>query len=412
MSDLPSSLLLQQSHARSISGEDLETFGRQAAEKYASGTPLTQAVVETVKKAGLSPEQVRRVTEFANTETFLREFKKEGSEHRVVNFDGGPADYSRVLQDLNDGGGGTVFDYGNSDYSHEPSKKASVRDDFEVKLASMFEVGSTALPYAEPLRDAMDLKDKLAAVYDEIAHELSTGENVFGDISDYLYNQVKQAALNGASLGDVVQVWSLLSPDPIFIKTAFQLVTPRLVSDGVMSRADLNDSIAKTAHNVTPNPEHPLVDGFQAYCESLNKLAALRQVQGELEAGLDSISTFLKAAAEEVVVKDNKPISEVIKKVWHGSKELSEKAAPHTADLARAAVGGVLGHGAGETASKVVGGITKKAPHIAAALAAEAAYQRAKYSPTVQGTKNFVLSRVPYTNQNMIRQYNLQNSNP
>jgi len=399
MSDLPSSLLLQQSHARSISGEDLETFGRQAAEKYASGTPLTQAVVETVKKAGLSPEQVRRVTEFANTETFLREFKKEGSEHRVVNFDGGPADYSRVLQDLNDGGGGTVFDYGNSDYSHEPSKKASVRDDFEVKLASMFEVGSTALPYAEPLRDAMDLKDKLAAVYDEIAHELSTGENVFGDISDYLYNQVKQAALNGASLGDVVQVWSLLSPDPIFIKTAFQMVTPRLVSDGVMSRADLNDSIAKTAHNVTPNPEHPLVDGFQAYCESLNKLAALRQVQGELEAGLDSISTFLKQAGSEGVLT----------KVWRGSKGVAQWAAPlvrkGVATVAEPFIGSEVARNVGRGA----GWATEHVPEAVAALAAEDFYKKhIKYSPAVHTASNFLQSRIPYTEPWMVREYGLQ----
>jgi hypothetical protein len=113
MSDLPFQALLQQAHARSVSGEELEAFGKKAAAQYSRGDgSLTEAVVETVKHAGLSPEQVKRVVEFANTTAYLTEFKKEGSHHRVVEFQGGPADPSAVLQDLNDGGGGTVFDVG------------------------------------------------------------------------------------------------------------------------------------------------------------------------------------------------------------------------------------------------------------------------------------------------------------
>lgn len=114
MHDLPSGILLQQAHSRPISGEELEVLGKQAACKYVEGCAptLSAAVVETVKSAGLSPEQVRRVVEFANTDAYLQDFKKEGAQHRFISFDGGPADPSEVLKDLNDGGGGTVFDHG------------------------------------------------------------------------------------------------------------------------------------------------------------------------------------------------------------------------------------------------------------------------------------------------------------
>ena len=123
MHDLPSTTLLQQAHARPVTGEELEVFGKKAAATYACGTcgTLTEAVVETVKHAGLSPEQVKRVVEFTNQNAYLAEFKKEGSPHKYIEFDGGPANPAGVIQDLNDGGGGTVFDRGVADYGSPPT---------------------------------------------------------------------------------------------------------------------------------------------------------------------------------------------------------------------------------------------------------------------------------------------------
>src|SRR5208282_6747332 len=114
MADLHTQGLLQQAHAHRVSGEHLEVLGKQASSRWSSGESktLSDAVVETVKTAGLSPEQVKRVCEFANTEAYLTEFKKEGSAHKFIDFGSGPADPSTVIKDLNDGGGGTVFDDG------------------------------------------------------------------------------------------------------------------------------------------------------------------------------------------------------------------------------------------------------------------------------------------------------------
>jgi hypothetical protein len=122
MHELPSIALLQQSHAVPKSGEELEVLGKSASKKYASGraATLNEAVVDTVKHAGLSPEQVRRVVEFANVNAYLSEFGKEGAAHKYIEFHGGPASPAEVLHDLNDGGGGSVFDRGSADYSYDP----------------------------------------------------------------------------------------------------------------------------------------------------------------------------------------------------------------------------------------------------------------------------------------------------
>jgi hypothetical protein len=205
MSDLPVSLLTQQAHARPISGEELEMLGKAAAARYIStGTPLTQAVIETVKHAGLGPEQVRRVAEFTNIEAYLKTFEKCGGDHRYVQFQGGPADVPTILKDLNDGGGGTVFDRGMLDYYQPPPDLAKVAernlqrlDPDDAKLAAMFGVEEKPLPYEEPLREAHNLYMTVGDAQEKVAFDLSELESQYSDVVDAIYVTVKQAALEG-----------------------------------------------------------------------------------------------------------------------------------------------------------------------------------------------------------------------
>ena len=130
MNDLPSQLILQQQQARKVTGEELETYGKYAATLYSRGRypTLGESVVQTVKTASLSPEQVKRVVEFANTAAYLEEFHKEGQQHRYIELAGGPADPGVVLRDLNDGGSPTVVDRNERDYlSPPPSISESTR---------------------------------------------------------------------------------------------------------------------------------------------------------------------------------------------------------------------------------------------------------------------------------------------
>lgn len=409
MNDLPSTVLLQQSHARPKTGEELEVLGKQAAAKYAEGTNLTDAVVEVVKRAGLSPEQVRRVTEFANTAAYLTEFKKEGSDHKYIEFQGGPADVSQILKDLNDGGGGTVFDRGDGDYSRPPpdgQKTAAAKGPgMDPKLASAFEVQEEPLPYENPLQDSMELRDKLAKAYDDVTSELTGLETVHLDIGDRLFNEVKQASLSGVPLGHVVQAWGEVIEDPAFIKSAFALITPRLVENGVFpSREAMSNSLEKTAGVGMLNMDHPLVTEFSDYCEVIVKMAGMRQAQAELGDALDTMNTFTKQAAMKLGQGGliGGAIG-AIPKVLAAARKASEPAGK-----AGRVVGKVLyGDKGGEIGEKLLGGAVRYSPHILGALAAEEAYQQSKYNPVVQTVKNWALSRVPYTGPWRVRQAQL-----
>lgn len=323
-SDLPSQLLLQQHAARPISGEELETYGKHAAMGFHAGTypSLTQAVVETVKTAGLSPEQVRRVVEFTNTHAFLKEFNKTAEPHKYVFFQEGLADPAEVIKDLNDGGGGTVFDRGLADYARPPSahKLASaqpLRRNLEalektagVALVRQSEAdaileagfrgaGENVIPFANPLSDIEDAQCKLASARDAATAELSELEVLFDDIREELYQQIKQAAAEGTPLGHVVQAWvTALSPEVEHVKLAFAHVGHRLVQEGLFSGfEELGSSLEKTAGSrLLVNEQHPLLRTFAGFCETLNKLAHIRAARDEITGMEEKVEQYLRLA--------------------------------------------------------------------------------------------------------------------
>jgi hypothetical protein len=320
MSDLPTFGLTQQMNARPVTGEHLEVLGKQASARFMSGESkdLSTAVIETVKHAHLSPEQVQRVVEFANTDAYLKEFKKEGQEHKYIDFGHGKlANASEILKELNAGGGGSVFDAGMGDYHAPPSKaktasaqgedgvktagakSSQAANDFDEKLAELFLVGSSEpeYPYAEPLAPVVELHEKLAACERHISDQISGCEIMYADLADSFYNRVKQAALGGAELGEIVQALGGVAPSTEHMKVAFQLITPRLLREGVFSSTDaVESSLQKVAGDKMVNHEHPMLVDFEEFCEVLSKLAHLRKGQTEAAEAVGGVMRIIKEA--------------------------------------------------------------------------------------------------------------------
>jgi hypothetical protein len=302
MSDLPLQNLLDQLRARTVPGEHLEILGKQAAASWCEGrfATLTEAVTATVKTASLAPEQVRRVVEFANTDAFSREFRKEGA-HRVVSFSGGPADAGVILRDLNDGGGGSVHDRGLSDYSTPPKEKTASSEDEERAFAELFGTEPPPFPMDNPFGDLIDVRDKLATIHDHLSAEISSLEVTFGELSDRVYDHAKQASLSGISLGDVMHAWQAVAPSMDHLKIAFATLAPRLLQEGVFSSLNqMNNSVdTKTAGARVVRRNHPLVSDFGDYCEALSKLSEARATRDGVREQLGQANLFLKQAAQK-----------------------------------------------------------------------------------------------------------------
>lgn len=321
MSDLPTFGLTQQMNARPITGEHLEVLGKQASALFIEGKSkdLSAAVVETVKHAHLSPEQVKRVIEFANTDAYLKEFKKEGQEHKFIDFGHGKlADASEILKELNAGGGGSVFDSGMGDYSTPPSRAkhasapggvdgektagragSQAANDFDEKLAGLFLAGSSEpeYPYAEPMAPLIELHEKIAHVERDTADRISGLEIMYADLADGFYSKVKQAAMAGTELGEIVQALTDVAPSTEHMKVAFQLIAPRLLREGVFTSSEaIEGSLQKTAGAKLVNAEHPLLVEFDEFCEVLSKLAELRRVNIEASECAGGVMRIIKEA--------------------------------------------------------------------------------------------------------------------
>lgn len=434
MNESPMQTMLQQRDARPIPGEHLEVLGKRAATSWVMGkcASLHDAVVSAVHSERLSPEQVRRVVEFANQDAYLQEFRKEG-QSKVVHFDCGPADPAQVLQDLNDGGGGSLYDQGNLDYKMSPSmaksasscrtsstpmdKTASTTEEPAVpglpkltklpslpKLASSHEdqlwglfrgEEASVLPMAEPMGPLVEVRHKLAGVHAELVDEVNRLELDYSEVSDQLYRQVKQAAMDGTSLGDVVVAWSTVNEDPVYVKVAFQMLTPQLRRNGVFSTLDeIGVSLQKqAASRAEVNEDHPLVQAYADFVGTLNKLATARSLLAEYAEGLDSTNLLLKQAAGGLVGAVGKGLSAA-------SKGIDTAAKP----VARALVGGRDA----KTLAPLLATGTKLTGGAAALLAGNAALQNVTDRPAVRGAVQVAKKVVPGTAEYNERRYRNQ----
>lgn len=396
MSDLPSQGLFQQLHANPHSGEYLEVLGKKAAANWGAGQhkSLTEAVTETVKQAQLSPEQVKRVVEFANTTAYLSDFKKEGGTHHVVDFPGGPANVSEILKDLNDGGGGSVFDRGTLDYTSPPAHEKIASDPAEEALTALFGTPSVECPYESDHAPVIDLHDKLAGAADHLQSQVSGLEVNYADLADRVYFQVKQAALSGISLRDVMQAWETVAPTAEYVKIGFELVTPRLLADGVFYNVDqMVASVEKTASQKMVNTAHPLVAEFGEFCETLGKLAELRETRAEVCENRDKLAEYIKLASLAGIAR--------------GTARAAEGAAKVVGPLVGKAVGS-------DAAGSVAHTAVKYAPHMAGALAASEAYNHVANSPSLparaaRGTADVVARNIPGTDANRRHKWEIQN---
>ena len=373
----------QQRQARPISGGELEQMGKSAAEMWSGGAypSLHEAVVGTVKCARLSPEQVKRVVEFANTTAYLTEFRKEGMGHKYIDFgEGGPANPSTVLQDLNDGGGGTVFDTGKtaslnvSAYATAPKPYNPLEGEEKTASSASRFVGD---PYAE----AYELRDTLEGQAGHVKEALRQASRNHAHFSADLYEEVKRAALSGYSLGDVTHALSSAAIDDVFVKAAMAGMIDPLLEQGVfLSPEKLAASFTKVAGG-TPDLTHPMVLAFQGWCASLEKSASLRKEAQELEEGVATLNSFIRKQAGGLIG--------AAKKVFGASAD----------------IGGHIGAGAGHLLAGAGGRETGRSVgralgYAAPVVATHEAYRRTlKGSPTFQQAKGTALSLVPGTQE-------------
>lgn len=402
MDELPRLLQEFQSTARHVSAEDLETFGKAAAAAWADHRyrTLGEAVVEVVKTAALSPEQVKRVVEFANTNAFLTEFRgKTASPNGNGYVDFGPgvlADPGEVLRDLNDGGGGAPNDAPDfRDYGMPPEKTAG-----ELTLEEMFKGAREEVILPDPHRQVMEVREKFAYALEAANSDLGEFESLYFQLAGEIVDQVKVAMLDGGiSAGDIVRAWALSGVSPGAVKLAFQALAGR----GNLSADALDSSLKKMGSARVVNPNHPLVARMLDYELVLDKLAELKsdiRVLSEGVAVWDNLRAKL-GAAELCKIASKE---EVIRKgLWPALTESAEKAAPWVADKLRGAASHLVGSESAKSVANAAEKAVKYAPHAAGATVGGLAAYNAGHAAINNPYLQYGASFVPGTPQERMR---------
>lgn len=120
----------------SLSASDLEGLGKRASQLFLSmNVPLNEAVIKLAREhPGISQEQVKRVVEFANTETFQRLFEKQAGDK---NIEFKIADPQEVLRAVNASAGPQYVKVAAAEYAKDPVKTAQVNLDVLADLRMM-----------------------------------------------------------------------------------------------------------------------------------------------------------------------------------------------------------------------------------------------------------------------------------
>jgi hypothetical protein len=255
--------------------EQVKLLGKRAARSFIEkeADSLTRAVHSVVEEAGLSREQVRRVAEAANQETWNELFHRGGD--GSTSFD--PADAEAVVGELTRVpeaiGGGSQFDY-----------LSDVRNQVdEVDWSDVFRTTSDDSDY-ENLNSSRGLEmasEKVASALETTRHGVDVVLSMLAEEGEVFYNLVKQAHLSddlgilqiSKAVGEAVQ-------DPSFAVDVMEQVSARLKGEGI--RFNKTAELQKIAGVLVVDLEHPLCKSaavleqlsyrYYTSCEELSEL--------------------------------------------------------------------------------------------------------------------------------------------
>jgi len=248
-----------------VDPERLRLLGKRASAIHTeSGRPLTESVVEILgPEMGLTPEHVRRVTEHANNHMFEQAFAKSTGDHRVINFEGGPADSALILQELKS--------RGREDVMKTASRKIMKPNELFVPGAdglNYHQMEKTASPRIEdpwlnPHRELFELREKLKTAQSELSSRMFGLQTRYDAAVRSMRKEARAVVMEGYSPVEVSRVYLERASKPAMAKLALKLAAEGVDDLPAVSMTKKASAFA----NRTVNPEHPLCTSFDTFAK-------------------------------------------------------------------------------------------------------------------------------------------------
>jgi len=306
MDDFTNYLMSGKSHAK-LSPEMLEMMGKEAATMFLKDSiPLNEGISKlAAQHDSISPEQVKRVVEFANTAVYLAKHdqsKASGSEHSYPQFD--LADAGRVIQDLSDGARSTVVTETDIDYNRQIKKTKVSSPETERALSELFKVAEVEKEYSKEtiVHEVMSAKETLSSLRDNLMDRYNQHEALFKEAAAEFYDVLKRQILDGGSFGEAYAATETITGDET--KKLLEPVVQRLIQEKVASVSQLKKQLAegeKFAHSLV-DTSHPLIQSYSAMIMSGEELRSTIVALDEVQDELKDVNDFIKNAFAPAVM--------------------------------------------------------------------------------------------------------------
>jgi len=222
------------------SSDHLRLLAKRAASIFSedNGGSLNTAISSAISGEDLNKDQISRITEMANQETWKHLFAG-GDGDRNTNFT--PGESSIVLDTLSNKPEETSAPL--TDYSEDP-RGESIPDDLD--LENLFGVSKDTPEYESlnPSRSEEVAHDKAAAVADLARHGIDGLIRELQDINESFYEQVKQAHIrDGHSILQIAKSVAEVT-EPAFAENVIQVAATKMQENGIKIDLEKEASIA------------------------------------------------------------------------------------------------------------------------------------------------------------------------
>lgn len=196
--------------------------------------PLSKAVFHVVREKDLTSEHLKRILRAANVRAYLMEYDRASPENRVINFEGGLADYAEILALYDTKEEKPMPIDSLSDYTAAP-------EDWKVRK----ELDGLEVP-AQETKKAADLSGLYFAVKaaeDKLQGQIVGLEERRSRLASELYGLAKEAMIADHTLGDIVRATASGEGD----LTGFIVKTAQGLPDKFWTDEEIAESLKKTS---------------------------------------------------------------------------------------------------------------------------------------------------------------------
>jgi hypothetical protein len=261
---------------------DIDNWSKEAVEGYLKNNiPLNTTIEKIASQNGLNKDQIHRVVEAANTDTYTNLFNK--STDKYIHYD--VADADKIYESLHEV---KTAEATTTDYNEPP--EYDLPDQEIIKIAEGPEPPISPEYEMHEYYKLADTESRLQQKLDELELSHQQDNNIF-------YSMVKQAVLGGESFGDINHAITTLYDDKV-IKESLR-----------DSQEKLAQEIYPRLLNLTPTPdsigavnrENPLIKQAESIIKHAEEYKTVREKHKEA-----------KCKAQEHIKKAMKPATKAL----------------------------------------------------------------------------------------------------